>query len=50
MAAVPEYSLQTQTKIPLALGSLHNFIHITDPDDEALHQDDYEDDGSRHTI
>lgn len=45
MVATPEYSLQTQAKIPLTLGSLHNFIHITDPDDEAFHEDDYEDDG-----
>jgi hypothetical protein len=52
MVAAPEYSLQTQAKIPLALGSLHNFIRITDPDDEALHEDDHEDDGGhiRHEI
>jgi len=44
MVAAPEYSLQTQAKIPLTLGSLHNFICITDPD-EALYKDDHEDDG-----
>ena len=43
--AAPEYSLQTQAKISLALGSLHNFIHINDPDDDAFHEDDNEDDG-----
>lgn len=41
MVAAPEYSLRTQAKIPLALAALHNFIHVTDPDDEAEHEDDH---------
>jgi hypothetical protein len=35
MVAAPEYSLQTQSKIPLALAALHNLICVVDPDDEA---------------
>ncbi|KAJ6467016.1 hypothetical protein C8R45DRAFT_755456, partial [Mycena sanguinolenta] len=31
----PEYSVQTQAKIPCALAALHNFIRIHDPDDFA---------------
>jgi hypothetical protein len=45
MVVAPEYSLQTQSKIPLALAALHNFIRINDPDDDAVHEDDHEDDG-----
>ena len=45
MVAAPEYSLQTQAKIPLALAALHNFIRINDPNDDAFHEDDNEDDG-----
>jgi len=42
MVAVPEYSLQMQSKIPLALAALHNLIHLVDPDDEADMDGDYE--------
>lgn len=41
MAAAAEYDLRTQAKIPGALGALHNFIRIKDPDDEAQEEDDY---------
>ena len=41
MVASPEYDLQTQAKIPLTLGALHNFIHIHDPTDEAETPEDY---------
>jgi hypothetical protein len=44
MVVSPEYSLQTQAKIPLALGSLHNFIRISDPGDDARDDEDYCDD------
>ncbi|KAF9442364.1 hypothetical protein P691DRAFT_681619, partial [Macrolepiota fuliginosa MF-IS2] len=33
MTVAPEYSLDVQSKIILALCVLHNFIHIHDPDD-----------------
>ncbi|KAJ6490530.1 hypothetical protein DFH09DRAFT_947745, partial [Mycena vulgaris] len=33
MNIAPEYSAQTQAKIPCALSALHNFIRILDPDD-----------------
>ncbi|KAF8983857.1 hypothetical protein BDQ17DRAFT_1194606, partial [Cyathus striatus] len=33
MVAAPEYSLEVQSKVILALCVLHNFIHIHDPDD-----------------
>ncbi|KAJ7085377.1 hypothetical protein B0H15DRAFT_783006, partial [Mycena belliarum] len=33
MNVAPEYSAQTQAKIPCALAALHNFIRIHDPDD-----------------
>ncbi|TFK32007.1 hypothetical protein BDQ12DRAFT_617848, partial [Crucibulum laeve] len=46
MVASPEYSLQTQAKILLALGSLHNFIQITDPSDNARDDEDNSDDES----
>ena len=42
MVAVPEYTLQMQSKIPLALAALHNLIHLVDPDDEADMDGDYE--------
>jgi hypothetical protein len=41
MNVAPEYSVQTQTKIPCALAELHNFIRINDPDD-------FSDDGPGH--
>ena len=41
MAAAAEYDLRTQAKIPGALGALHNFICIKDPDNEALEEDDH---------
>ena len=41
MAAAAEYDLRTQAKIPGALGALHNFIRIKDPDDEAQEEDDH---------
>jgi len=41
MVTAPEYNLRTQAKIPLALGALHNFIHVHDPTDEAETPDDY---------
>ena len=41
MVAAPEYNLRTQAKIPLALGALHNFIHIHDPTDDAETTCDY---------
>ena len=40
MAAVAEYSVKTQAKIPAALAALHNFIWIYDPDDLAEEDDD----------
>ena len=42
MVAASEYSLHTQAKIPFVLAMLHNFICVTDPDDEAEHKDDHE--------
>ncbi len=42
MVVAPEYSLRTQSKIPLALAALHNLIHLVDPDDEADMDGDYE--------
>lgn len=33
--AASEYSVQTQSKIPLALAALHNFICLVDPEDDA---------------
>jgi hypothetical protein len=47
MVASPEYNLCTQAKIPAALASLHNFICIHDPDDDAHCEDDYADDKAR---
>ena len=41
MAAAAEYGLRTQAKIPGALGALHNFIRIKDPDDKAQEEDDH---------
>ncbi|KAJ7687955.1 hypothetical protein B0H17DRAFT_839145, partial [Mycena rosella] len=41
MNVAPEYSVQTQAKIPCALAALHNFIRVHDPDDFA-------DDGPGH--
>ncbi|KAF9455298.1 hypothetical protein BDZ94DRAFT_1180292, partial [Collybia nuda] len=41
MVAAPEYTLQTQAKIPLALCALHNFIRIHDPTDNAETSNDY---------
>lgn len=35
MNIAPEYSPQTQAKIPCGLAALHNFIRIHDPDDYA---------------
>ena len=35
MAAAAEYSLWTQSKIPGAIASLHNFVHVHYPDDLA---------------
>ncbi|KAJ7593604.1 hypothetical protein C8J56DRAFT_776855, partial [Mycena floridula] len=35
MTVSPEYSKETQAKIPCALAALHNFISIHDPDDFA---------------
>ncbi len=34
MAAAPEYSLETQSKIICAICVLHNFIHVHDPDED----------------
>jgi hypothetical protein len=42
MVAAPEYTLQTQSKIPLALAALHHLIHRVDPNDEADMDSDYE--------
>jgi len=42
MVAAPEYSLQTQAKILLAIAALHNFIQLFDPDDEAEMDGDYD--------
>ena len=33
LAAAPEYNIQTQAKIVLAICALHNFICIHDPND-----------------
>ena len=33
MVATPEYSLEIQAKVILALCALHNFIRVHDPDD-----------------
>ncbi|KAJ7194981.1 hypothetical protein GGX14DRAFT_377535, partial [Mycena pura] len=41
MNVAPEYSVETQAKIPCALAALHNFIRLHDPDD-------YADDGPGH--
>jgi hypothetical protein len=41
MNVAPEYSIETQAKIPCALAALHNFIRLHDPDD-------YADDGPGH--
>jgi hypothetical protein len=41
MVAASEYNLWTQAKIPLALGALHNFIHVHDPADKAETAYDY---------
>jgi hypothetical protein len=41
MNVAPEYSTETQAKIPCALVALHNFIRIADPDD-------FSDDGPGH--
>lgn len=49
MVASPEYDLRTQAKIPLALGSLHNFIRIMDPDDEATDDEDEPESSIVHT-
>ena len=38
----PEYDMQTQARLPAALGTLHNFIHNNDPDDVADFEDDDE--------
>ncbi|KAJ7101910.1 hypothetical protein C8R44DRAFT_808863 [Mycena epipterygia] len=35
MNLAPEYSIETQAKIPCALAVLHNFIRLHDPDDYA---------------
>lgn len=35
MSAAAEYNLHTQAKIPGAIATLHNFIHIHDPDNLA---------------
>jgi hypothetical protein len=35
MNFAPEYSVETQAKIPCALAALHNFIRLHDPDDWA---------------
>ena len=35
MAAAAEYSLWTQSIIPGAIASLHNFVHVRYPDDLA---------------
>ena len=43
MAAAAEYSLQTQSKIPGAIASLHNFVHVHDPDDLANEDGDNDD-------
>jgi hypothetical protein len=42
MVAAAEYNLHTQAKIPAALATLHNFIHIHDPDNDAQDEDDHE--------
>ena len=49
MVASPEYSLRTQAKIPPALGALHNYIHIHDPDDDAHEDDDYDSDAEEYS-
>jgi hypothetical protein len=38
MTIAPEYSIQTQARIPIALVGLHNFICINDPDDYASNE------------
>ena len=43
MAAAAEYSLRTQSKIPGAIASLHNFVHVHDPDDLANEDGDNDD-------
>ena len=43
MAAAAEYSLQTQSKIPGAIASLRNFVHVHDPDDLANEDGDNDD-------
>jgi len=35
MVAAPEYSVWTQSKIPLTLAALHNLFHLVDPEDDA---------------
>ena len=32
----PEYNLEVQAWIPVALSALHNFIHIHDPDEGSV--------------
>ena len=43
MAAAAEYSLRTQSKISGAIASLHNFVHVHDPDDLANEDGDNDD-------
>ena len=40
MVTAPEYTLQVQSKVVLALFALHNFIQVHDPDD--LNDQDWE--------
>ena len=49
LVAAPEYDIQTQAKIVLAICTLHNFIHIHDPDDLEGATDELECRSSRQT-
>ena len=49
LVAAPEYDIQTQAKIVLAICTLHNFIHIHDPDDLEGATDEIECRSSRRT-
>jgi len=44
MVASSEYSLCTQAKIPPALGAIHNYICIHNPDDDVHEDEDYDSD------
>jgi hypothetical protein len=44
----PEYDMTIQAQIPAALCALHNFIHIHDPQEEELADEEYPNQGG-HT-